>query len=221
MPVTVVLCDLGGTLADERWMLRSSERFPEWGSVYPAVAERLGPAWGRGEVSAQEVAAEVGVGLGAPAGEVLEHMRWLCRRVDPHPAIMGAVRARRGRGGRQALVTVNPDLFSEIVVPALGLADRFGVIVTSWAEGTDDKGHLCRIALDRLGWRGSWSEVVLVDNLEEPVTAFEAAGGQGYRFTSDDWFEQQVGRGQVPGFLPSDVGQGGGQAPAKPWSGRG
>jgi phosphoglycolate phosphatase-like HAD superfamily hydrolase len=100
----------------------------------------------------------------------------------------------------QALVTVNPDLFADFVVPAHGLDDVFDVIVMSFEELTDDKPTLCDIALDRLGFTGPRSDALLIDNRRDLVEAWRDVGGTGYWFQSD----QQL-RADLPSLLLSDA----------------
>lgn len=87
-----------------------------------------------------------------PADDVRHYMRDLCRHVQFFPQINAAVRRRRTRGGRQALVTVNPDLFAE-VISHYSLLDRFDAVITSSSQGTDDKVELCWRALRIMGVR--------------------------------------------------------------------
>ena len=94
----------------------------------------------------------------------------------------------------QALVTVNPDLFSEYVVPAQRLRAVFDVIVTSSAERTADKSTLCEIALRRLGFYGRRSDALLIDNRFDLVEAWRNVGGAGYWFESDNQFKRELPR---------------------------
>jgi hypothetical protein len=87
-------------------------------------------------------------------------------------------------------VTINCDIFSEVVVPALDLARRFKVIVTSWEEGIEDKAELCDIAMARLGLANR-AECLLIDNCEDNVAAWRARGGSGHHFVGEDAFCEQ------------------------------
>jgi hypothetical protein len=82
-------------------------------------------------------------------------------------------------------VTVNPDIFSDIVAPGLGLAERFDVIVTSWEEGTQDKSMLCEVALSRLGLKSDRAAGLLIDNRADNVAAWQALGGAALHFTGE------------------------------------
>ena len=81
----------------------------------------------------------------------------------------------------QALVTVNPDLFVERIVPAYGLRAVFDAVVVSSIEGTDDKVRLCEIALQRVGYEGGRQSTLLIDNRVDLVEAWERVGGRGLR----------------------------------------
>jgi hypothetical protein len=90
---------------------------------------------------------------------------------------------------------VNPDLFGDYVIPGFELDGIFDVVVTSFAEGTDDKTELCRVALTRLGFHGPLARALLIDNRADLVDAWQAVGGAGYRFRSDSKFARDVSSG--------------------------
>ena len=204
LPVTVALVDFGNTLADEGWMRRNSERFPGWTAAYLAEVEELRRDWDVGIVSSGELAARIGLRIGCTPEDAHTYMRLLCHGLDFYPRINAALRRRRARGGRQALVTVNPDLFGE-VADHYGLPDSFDAIITSWACRTDDKVALCWHALESMGLDDP-RESVLVDNVESNVAGWVAVGGQGYHFSSDEAFVTDVTSGRVPGFGAEDLG---------------
>jgi FMN phosphatase YigB (HAD superfamily) len=201
--VDVVLVDFGDTLADERWMRQDSSVFPTWTRTYVKVVDEMRGAWDVGRMTTVELAALIAERLGEDSEAIHSHMLGLCRALQFNPVINAALSHRRQRGGLQAIVTVNPDLFSQ-VTDHYGLADKFDLIVTSWEAGTADKVELCRHAMQRLGVDDP-SRTVLVDNLQPNVDGWLAEGGAAYRFVDDDRFARDVASGSVPGFLPSDV----------------
>jgi len=101
-------------------------------------------------------------------------------------------------------VTVNPDLFDDVVAH-YSLLDSFEAVVTSSSQGTDDKVDLCWRALRILGVDGA-SDTVLIDNLQTNVDAWVSAGGKGHLFVDDRRFAEDVALGNVPGFEAGDLG---------------
>lgn len=116
------------------------------------------------------------------AEDVEAHARDCCRQMEFH---LSAWRYARKRCRPQALVTVNPDLLLDYVVPLHGLTAVFDVIVVSASEHCADKVELCDAALSRLGFAGDRSEALLIDNRPDLVRAWEKAGGAGYWFRTD------------------------------------
>lgn len=204
MAVDVVLVDFGNTLVEETWMRRDCDRFPSWTQDYLAVVEERRADWNIGKVRTSEVADRLAERLAAPTEEVWAYMTELCRSLQFFPGIGRAVMNRKLRGGCQALVTVNPDLI-EMVTVEYDLLDIFNCVVASWDSGTDDKVRLCRIALGRLPIQCPPSRALLIDNIEDNVAGWMAAGGHGYVFTDDDTFVTNVSQARVPGFRPADV----------------
>lgn len=191
MPPEALLWDFGDTLVDERWMRRCPDAHPEWEEAWTAVMDRLADRWNAGAVGMPEVFAGLADRTGMTLPDVEAHARDCCERVVFHPTAWQVAREHRLP---QALVTVNPDLVADYVVPAHDLATVFDVIVVSYAEGTVDKPSLCRIALDRLRFDGDPGAALLIDNRQDLVHAWQQAGGSGYWFQSDDQFRRDVRR---------------------------
>lgn len=201
-PEPAVLFDFGDTLADETWMYADLGVFDDWPSTYREVVTPLGADWGLGRITTSEVAKRVAGALGAEHRAVEQHFAQLYGAIRFFPRVMTAVRRRRQRGGRQALVTVNPADF-ESILARHGLERLFDVVVVSGQEGLDDKPALAALAAERMGIRVE--ETVLVDNIERNVTGFRDIGGQGYHFRGEGQFVDDVIAGLLPGLVAEDV----------------
>ena len=189
MPPAVLLWDFGDTLVDERWMRRPPEGCPRWGTAWSEVMDSHADRWDLGAVRWAEVTGALAERTGMSAAAVAAHARRCCQELSFNDA---AWRVATEHRFPQAIVTVNPDLFSDQVVPAHDLSAVFGVIVASWTEGTADKPLLCDIALARLGFEGARSEALLIDNRAELVDAWRDRGGAGYWFRGDGQFERDL-----------------------------
>jgi hypothetical protein len=88
--------------------------------------------------------------------------------------------------------TLNPDLFSDLIVPQYRLDAVFRVIVASWKERTLDKGAMCRTALKRLGGGIEPVESLLIDNKAHNVEAWATHGGTGYLYRGEDAFRDAL-----------------------------
>ena len=121
-------------------------------------------------MTTEQLAAMLAAELGIAAGAVMSHIESRCRdlRIFEH-----AWAAARARALPQAIVTLNPDVFTRFVSPNYQLDSVFDAIVTSWQEHTRDKASLCEIALERLGGKDP-SEALLIDNIEANVDAWRA-----------------------------------------------
>ena len=117
------------------------------------------------------------------------HARECCRRLVFNAT---AWRVANERRLPQALVTVNPDLFVEYVASQHELATVFDTIVVSSIEETAEKTELCRRALERLGFDGDRSRALLIDNKLDLIEAWQASGGSGYWFQSDEQFTEDI-----------------------------
>jgi phosphoglycolate phosphatase-like HAD superfamily hydrolase len=167
------------------------EGFPNWTDAYRALgAGDRGSQWNRGELTFEEVASRLATDVGIGFEDTCAHMQRCCSEIR---FFEHAWATARSHSMPQAIVTVNPDLFTRFVVPNYELDTAFDTIVTSWQEGTEDKSRLCEIALERLGGRDP-EEALLIDNIEANVVAWRTRGGQAYLFVGDDEFAADVAR---------------------------
>jgi FMN phosphatase YigB (HAD superfamily) len=163
----------------------------DWTECYRALASgEVGTRWELGEMTTEQVAAMLAAELGITVSAVTAHIQSRCRDLQFFEHAWGAARSR---ALPQAIVTLNPDLFTRFVVPNYALDSVFDVIVTSWQEHTRDKVRLCEIAVERLGGKEP-AEALLIDNIEANVDAWRARGGQAYWFRSDTGFARDLAR---------------------------
>lgn len=187
--IQCLLWDFGDTLCDERFIWRTG---PEWMAVYETFDDGLGNNWCRGDIDAHAFAASIADQVSLTAEEALAHMRERCNHIEFFAHTYAFFRARHLS---QAIVTVNPDLFSETIVPLCGFGDVTDAIVTSWEERTTDKGRLCAIALERIGVACEPSEALLIDNKQRCIDEWTALGGVGYLHRGDEAFARDVASG--------------------------
>jgi len=191
MTIRAILWDFGDTLVDERWMLAPMAGVPAWPETYATVLRRDGLVnrWDLGGVSTQDVADEVAKALGVLSAGVLAHMQACSRNIAFYP-LMAELSGRCALP--QAIVTVNPDIFTHIVVPTYDLAKRFPVIVASWEEKTLSKAELSDVARARLDPSLDRSECLLVDNKDDNVNEWQDRGGIGHVFRSERTSSDQI-----------------------------
>jgi len=188
MHVRCLLWDFGDTLCDELSLWRVS---PEWMEVYRSFDDGLGAAWSLGDLDTRGFVAELARRMPLTEVEILAHLR----RTDLFEFFPFTYAFFRGRHLPQALVTVNPTLFSEVIVPGFGFDEVTDAIVVSGEEKTIDKGELCRRALERLDLGCDPSQALLIDNKQSNLDAWARRGGIGYPYTTDSAFRQDVASG--------------------------
>ncbi len=172
-------------------MLACPAGVPGWRSAWwDVVAGPLGRQWEVGLADADGIARAVAQRLDIGSDVALAHMFATCRELSFFPSAWEAASAR---SLPQALVTVNPDIFS-IIVEHYDLDLVFDTIVTSWDEGTADKSELCDVARARLGAHRR-QHSLLIDNTQANCDAWRARGGRAYVFTNDHQFATDYARG--------------------------
>ena len=186
--IKALLWDFGDTLVDETWMQMQMPGCDAWPKVYrDLVYDRsLGDEWSLGNVDTATVAQALADRLGTTTQDaVRSHMERASRSITIFEEVLAYAKSSPLP---QAIVTVNPDMFSAVTVGRYELAEVFPVIVTSWEENTLSKAALCDIALARLGLGIQRSEALLLDNKQDNIKEWTDAGGMGYLFESEQEF---------------------------------
>jgi FMN phosphatase YigB (HAD superfamily) len=189
MAASVLLWDFGDTLVDERWMRKSPPSCPEWPNIWMDVMRVHADDWNVGRVTEADIFAALSEQSGLSLTDVERHAQHCCDTIKYNDAAWNLAVSRQRR---QAVVTVNPDLFTTRIIGGHRLHDVFDAAVVSADEGTDDKVTLCEIALHRLGFTGDRSEALLIDNRQDLVEAWRRSGGAGYWYQGDALFASDV-----------------------------
>jgi hypothetical protein len=188
MRVQCLLWDFGDTLCDELSLWRVS---PDWMEVYRSFGDGLGAAWNLGELDTRGFVAELAKRMPLTEVQILAHLR----RTELFEFFPFTYAFFRDRHLPQAIVTVNPAFFSEVIVPGCAFDEVTDAIVVSGQERTIDKGELCRRALERMNLGCDPSQALLIDNKQSNLDAWARHGGIGYLYTTDSAFRQDVAGG--------------------------
>ncbi len=106
--------------------------------------------WCCGRLSSPDIAEYLSGLTGLTPERILAGLDEGCAHLQLNPAIWRFAQQQRAQGRRTALVTVNMDIFTRVVVPAHGFDQVFDVILNSADYGTEDKNALCEMAFSRL-----------------------------------------------------------------------
>ena len=159
--------------------------------VYRSFDEGIGAAWSLGDVDTRGFVAELAKRMPHSEKEIHAHLR----RTDLFEFFPFTYSFFRAHHLPQAIVTVNPALFTEVIVPGCLFDEVTDAIVVSAEENTIDKGELCRRALERMSIECVPSQALLIDNKSENLESWADHGGIGYRYTTDDTFKKDVAEG--------------------------
>jgi len=188
--IECLLWDFGNTLCDERFIWKSG---PEWMEVYETFDDDgLGMQWCLGQINTQEFAQAITKRINLSPEAIIRHMTDCCNAIQFYEKTYEFFRSKHLP---QAIVTVNPDIFTDVIVPVCDFQSDCDVIVTSWEEGTDDKRVLNRLAIERLGVHCDNSAALLVDNKRSNVDDWIGVGGSGYHYNNDSAFTADLAKG--------------------------
>jgi phosphoserine phosphatase len=186
--IETIVVDYAGTLSNGRYFHCAPAECPDLGRVASEVLfapdSALFDPWMEDRLCARDIATAIAPLVHRSAAIVERCMRERCRGLPLNAGVVEFVQTQRRLGRRAALVTVNVDLFTEIVVPDQHLDLLFDVIVNSADYGTLDKRNLWPIAFEELG--GGYATAFAIDDSLRNVRWFTELGGFAYCYTGDD-----------------------------------
>lgn len=110
--IRTLLWDFGDTLVDERWMLTPPAGYAAWSGAYLLCETKLGDDWIIGKIDTRSVAKLLAERVQMELRDVIDHMEQASRSIT---FFDGVYRYARSASLPRAIVTLNPDLFTEVV----------------------------------------------------------------------------------------------------------
>lgn len=148
--------------------------------------------WMAGQIDTDRVVAHLSDQLQLPAGQIHAALEQSCRSLRWNPAVWRFALDQKRRGRRLALVTINMDVFSRLVVPFHRLDETFDVILNSADQGHLDKLAMWRKAFELLGDDADFSNSLLVDDSIHHLTRFRLNGGRAVIYLDDEHFRREL-----------------------------
>ena len=190
--IECILWDFGDTLADERLMWPSPPNAPQWTEIWKN-SEELGilNPWMKGEINVNQAAEKFAKLLPISKDEVIIHMKDRCKDISFFTKTWDFVLSYKLP---QAIVTINPDIFHNWIVPNYNLGKYFYPIIVSYELKTLSKSKVCLEALNRLQNGIEPSHALLIDNKKDNIDEWSSYGGQGYLYKDDNRFINEIGK---------------------------
>jgi len=191
--IKCVVFDYGFTLSSGYYFNLSPPGVADWEKRLQRVIFRgkddtvTGP-WMRGEISLADIADLMAQEVGLGVEEILGYLRRGCTDLGFNEAVYAFARRVQSSSLRSALVTVNMDVFTDVVVPSHSLDDLFDVIVNSADVGSCDKTVLWPMAFDALGCGVSYRDSLLIEDGEKNPAAFRKQGGVAHQYLGEEAF---------------------------------
>jgi FMN phosphatase YigB (HAD superfamily) len=191
--VQCIVCDFAFTLCSDLYF---KELGSEWVDLITKIlfckpCPLITKKWGSGECSSKEIAQFLSTRLPFSSCEILDALYRGCATLTLNPGVRDFVLQERDKGKKLALVTINMDVFTEIVVQSHRLDTIFDVIVNSADYSyKGQKEMLWNKAFELLGPDYHYSNSFLIEDGQDCPKRFRELGGQAYQYTDDCTFEE-------------------------------
>ena len=186
-----VIFDFAGTLASGRYFEPLGQHALDVISdlVFDRDSTQWADPWMKGVLASEDIAAYLAHHLTEPKDRILSALHQGCASMVLHPAVHDFAVKQRSSMRKTALVTLNMDVFTDIVVPAHRLDCLFDLVLNSADFRTLDKSVLWRKAFDEFGAQHSFATSLLIDNCPRMISLFRSLGGQAFQYEGDESFQ--------------------------------
>lgn len=184
--IKCVIFDFAGTLCSEGYFksLESKYYHAAGDLIFGKNSAKWCDPWCAGELSSRDIADYLSTVWPLTSGQILQGLREGCSRMNFNQSVWQFALRQREAGLKLALVTINMDVFTEVVVPSHGLDQVFDVIINSSDYHEMSKEVLFRKAFERLGTdEFGFHNSLLIDDNERNVNRFRELGGQAFHYT--------------------------------------
>lgn len=189
--IRAVIIDFGFTLSSDYYFRELGPRYTE--RITELVFSRdssISRRWMGGLVTSEDVAEYLSDHLDASAEDIYSALVRGCSRMSFNQAVWDFARDQKAEGRKLALVTVNADIFRDVIVPSHGLDEEFDTIVSSsdFKSESPSKRPLWDAAFDALGPEFRYANSLLIEDTRREVELFRKLGGMAYRYRNDSDF---------------------------------
>lgn len=193
--VKCIVFDFANTLSSDLYFQTQPEFCPNWRELFQKYVfsdkQRL-TDWCTGKISTSDIASIMQKHIKIPIDTIIAEMYNGCKNISFNQAVWQFTESQRNIGRKTALVTINMDIFTNIIVPFYGLDRIFDVIINSADYSTDNKLELWQVAYKLFDSNISYNNSLLIDDSDKWVTEFRNCGGEAYRYKNDNEFNQWI-----------------------------
>jgi len=195
--VKAVIFDYGLTIGCEYYFNKPHPKIPNWNELIQEVSfknSEFSDRWMMGEKRTQNIAEILSQRTGVSRFEIEEYLRNGCRSIKENPQVISFARYLRANQFPICMVTVNCDIFNEVIIPSHGYSEVFPVIVNSCDFGTIDKSLLWPVALGRMSPPVNYSDCLLIEDKKSEIEQFIGLGGSAIHYVGDVNFREEIQR---------------------------
>lgn len=193
--IKCVVFDFANTLSSDLYFQNRPEFCPNWRELFQQYVfsdKQFLTDWCTGKLSTRDIAGIMHSNINMPVDSIIAEMYNGCKNLTFNTYVINFAKLQRNVGRKTALVTINMDIFTDIIVPFYGLDRIFDVIINSADYSTDNKLELWQVAFKLFDSNISYNNSLLVDDSEKWVAEFRNCGGEAYRYKNDNEFNNWI-----------------------------
>ena len=195
--IDAVIFDYGFTISNEYYFNIPHPRVPLWRELIQESVfsdQRVTGDWMKGKISLRDIAGILQDRTGEDPESILVYLRDGCRNLEENHAVVKFAWKLKEHAIPIGLVTVNFDVFNDVIVPEHRYNELFDVILNSCDYGEIDKRVLWPIAFSRLGRHIEYSNSLLIEDGKKELEQFRDAGGHAIGYVDDVTFMAETSK---------------------------
>ena len=195
IPIDAVIFDYGFTFSSEHYFNVPHPRIPQWHDLMQEVIfgdKRVCRAWMNGAIGLSDITHIIQEKTGEDCTSILTYLRDGCRKLRENQAVATLARQLKSHGVPIGLVTVNFDVFNDIIVPSHRYNELFSVIINSCDYAEIDKRVLWPMAFQQLGDHIGYANSLLIEDGKQEPQQFRVSGGYAIEYVNEVNFKQEI-----------------------------
>jgi predicted acetyltransferase len=193
--IKAVIFDYGLTIGAEYYFNVQHPDIPNWNEIIQETVFRnktFIDKWLTGDVSLIDVAKKIEAETKINQNQTLDTLKKGCMNLKENEEVIEFAKELNINNFPIAMVTLNFDIFNEIVIPYHAYDRIFKVIINSCDYNEIDKKKLWPIAFKKLGTEINYENSLLIEDSKYEVDRFVSMGGNAILYHSDTILKEEL-----------------------------
>ena len=193
--IKAVIFDYGFTMSSDNYFKIPHPSISNWKEIVQRIAfdsKDINHEWMKGNVSLYDIARLIHDETNIPAEDIHYYLQIGCKNLIENDPVLNFAKELKKNSIPIGMVTINMDVFNDIIIPTHNYNQLFNIIVNSCDYNTLDKTKLWPIAFNNLGENIDYDSCLLIEDKIKEIQKFKHLGGYVLQYSKDATFSEEL-----------------------------